>query len=335
MAQDVTCLVLYSGGLDSILTCRLLQEQGIRVVALRFITPFFGYQYKGRETEEQARAHARYGVDLRIIDVSEPYLEIVRKPAYGYGRHFNPCVDCKIVMVRNTLARLGEFGASFVATGEVLGQRPMSQRRDTLPIIERDSGAKGRLLRPLTALRLSPTRMEEEGLVDRTRLLGICGRGRKEQIALAARYGITDYPAPSGGCILADPILSKRFRRLLDLWPDFGVGDALLAQVGRQFLLSDRSWLAVGRNQEENLRLLTLRQPGDTVLTVVNRPGPTALWRRVGTDRDEVFAGHILARYAKASHGSSEIEVADSEMAPRAIFVERPLADEATEAFRI
>ncbi|NDY43551.1 thiamine biosynthesis protein, partial [Dissulfurirhabdus thermomarina] len=288
-----TGIVLFSGGLDSILACRLLMEQGVRVTALRFITPFFGHGIKGGEAAEAERVRRAYGIELRVEDVSVPYLELVKAPPHGYGRYMNPCIDCKIFMIREALARLEPLGADFVATGEVVGQRPMSQRRDTLRHIEKAAGAEGRLLRPLCARRLPPTRPELEGLVDRERLLGIAGRGRKEQMALATRYGIRDYPTPAGGCVLADPILSRRFRRLFDLWPDFGVADAVRAQLGRQFLLPGGSWLLVGRNRDENARILALAGPEDLTLRLADRPGPLGLLARRGEAADEELAARI------------------------------------------
>ncbi len=297
-SRDVRALVLFSGGLDSILACRVLEEQGIGVTALKFITPFFGWTDPYKRGEEEARLSRQYSITVKIIDITGEYLEMLRAPRHGYGRFFNPCMDCKILMISKALSLLEPMGADFVATGEVIGQRPMSQRRDALNVIERESGAEGRLLRPLCARHMRQTKMEEEGLVDRRRLLGISGRGRKEQIALATRYGIEGYPTPAGGCVLADPILSKRLRRLTELWPTAGHNDYLLAQVGRHFLLRDAGLLVVGRNRRENRRIMELALTGDLLLNTIDRPGPTGLWRRPSMELAQLAAG-ILARYAK------------------------------------
>jgi tRNA-specific 2-thiouridylase len=233
------------------------------------------------------------------VDISRPFLQVVRNPRHGYGKNFNPCIDCKVLMVREAVKRLAVLGADFVATGEVLGQRSMSQRGHTLRAIEKESGAEGLLFRPLSALRLPPTPMEEQGLLDRSKFLGLTGRGRKEQIALAARYAVTDYPAPSGGCLLADPTLSRRFRRMFSLWPALGTGDLVLAQVGRHFLLPDGSWLVIGRNHKENTRLASLRKEKDRELRMADIPGPTGLWRWAGAGSHASVAAAILRRYAK------------------------------------
>jgi tRNA-specific 2-thiouridylase len=294
-----SCVVLYSGGLDSILACKLLQENGVKTIALRFVTPFFGYELIGREEKAHSEAMGTYGIDLRIADISRRFMQMVRNPRHGYGKNLNPCIDCKILMVREALKRLGVFGADFVATGEVLGQRSMSQKRHTLRAIEEESGAKGLLFRPLSALNFPPTPMEEQGLLDRSRFLGLTGRARKEQIALAARYAIADYPAPSGGCLLADPTLSRRFRRMFAMWPKLGIRDLLLAQVGRHFLLPDGSWLVIGRNDNENIRLASLLKEDDRELRMADIPGPTGLWRWAGAGGHGYMAARILRRYAK------------------------------------
>ncbi|PXF54898.1 MAG: thiamine biosynthesis protein [Deltaproteobacteria bacterium] len=304
-----TCLVLYSGGLDSILACKVLQEQGIHVIALYFITPFFGYKLKGQERISKKKALADYGIQFKKIDISDAYLKMVKNPEHGYGKYMNPCIDCKILMVRKAIKMLGEFNASFVVTGEILGQRPMSQRRDALRIIERDSGADGLLLRPLSALHLRPTDMENKGLVDRSRLLGLTGRGRKDQIALAVKYGIKEYPAPAGGCVLADPILSRRFKRMFELWPEFDVNDCVLAQMGRHFLLPDKSWLVIGRDKRGNAKIVSMMREGDIRLDLTAVPGPTGLWRKIYSDVNADLAASILCRYARLKNRLGEIKL--------------------------
>ncbi len=201
--MSVTALALFSGGLDSILACRVVMAQGIRVVALRFITPFFE-----ADVVEPARytlnMREKYGIEVEVIDTGHDYISMLKAPRHGFGRHFNPCIDCKIFMLRQARALMPKYGASFLITGEVIGQRPMSQRRDTLRIIERESGCEGILLRPLCAQLMPPTEPELQGLLNRDQLCRICGRGRSEQQALAAHFSIFDYPAPVGGCVLAD-----------------------------------------------------------------------------------------------------------------------------------
>ncbi|MGC8736901.1 MAG: thiamine biosynthesis protein [Dissulfurimicrobium sp.] len=318
---ETICLLLYSGGLDSIIAYKILERQGLTVKALRFISPFFGHEFKNREDEARLEALEKYGIDLEIIDVSRDYLEILRSPRYGYGRYLNPCIDCKIFMVKQAIARLDSLGATFIATGEVVGQRPFSQRRDTINLIEKEAGAKGLILRPLSALNLPPTPMEKAGLVDRSRLLGISGRSRKPQIALAEEFGITDYPQPGGGCVLTDPILSKSIKRFIEIQPSFGPDDVFLAIIGRRFLFPDGSWLILGRNDNENKRIMSLLKKGDTCLCTAEGTGPLGLWQKMIRDDDmapnyerwyerhKTEVENIFSRYAKRGRGVLFIEI--------------------------
>lgn len=293
-------LSLLSGGLDSLLATRLIMEQGVEVVGLHFITPFFGYQKKGQEARYRERWRTLHGIDTRIIDVSDEYLRILRNPRYGYGKNFNPCVDCKIFIFSRARDMMVEEKADFLVSGEVLGQRPMSQRRDTMRIVERDSGTEGFLLRPLCARFMKPTRAELEGIVDREKLLGITGRGRKPQMELAERMGIHHYPAPAGGCLLTDPEMAARIRKFFNQSPQATVNEILLLQVGRHFQLSEDVHLVVGRREEENEKLMELSREGDTLLRVHGIPGPLGLLRG-RTDAEGLrLAASILARYSKA-----------------------------------
>ncbi len=330
-----TCLVLYSGGLDSILACKILQEHGIHVIALYFITPFFGYKLKGREKILKKKVLADQGIEFKEIDISDAYLAMVKNPEHGYGKYMNPCIDCKILMVKNAMERLEEFNASFVATGEVLGQRPMSQRRDALRVIERDSGADGLLLRPLSALHLRPTDMENKGLVDRSRLLGLTGRGRKDQIALAIKHGIKEYPAPAGGCVLADPILSLRFKRMFELWPEFDVNDCVLAQMGKHFLLPDKSWLVIGRDERENVQIVSMIREGDIRLDLTATPGPTGLWRKIYSEVNADLAAGILCRYARVKKRLEEVKLSGPGTENIKIIRTVPASDETINRYRM
>jgi tRNA U34 2-thiouridine synthase MnmA/TrmU len=291
---------LLSGGLDSLLATRLIMDQGIEVVGLHFITPFFGYQKKGQEARYQERWKRLYGVQARIIDVGDEYLRVVRSPRYGYGRNFNPCIDCKVFLFSRARELMEEEKRDFLISGEVLGQRPMSQRRDAMRIVERDSGTEGVLLRPLCAQHLKPTRAETEGLVDRDKLLAITGRGRKPQMDLAEKMGIRHYPTPAGGCLLTDPELADRFRKIFQQSPLITVEDILFLQVGRHFRLSGGQHLVVGRREEENKRLMELFREGDTLLRVQGIPGPLGLLRGPAEEKDLRLASSVLARYSKA-----------------------------------
>jgi tRNA-specific 2-thiouridylase len=292
-------LALFSGGLDSMLAARLVMEQGIEVVALQFITPFFGYKNKGREEEAAREFFGKFGVRATIIDISAEYISMIRHPRYGYGKNFNPCVDCKIFMMGKAKALMEELGADFIISGEVLGQRPMSQRRDAMRTVERESGLDGYLLRPLSAKLLKPTTAEERGLIDREMLLDISGRSRKRQMELAERFGISDYPTPAGGCMLTDPILSKRIELLLKGDGDVGVEEVRLLSLGRHFRLPG-GMLYVGRNEKDNQGIAALAGPGDHTLRARDFPGPVSLFRGSPSAEDLAAAARITARYCDA-----------------------------------
>ncbi len=291
-------LALFSGGLDSILAAKVMEEQGVAVTCLHFVSPFFG------KPERVARWRRVYGLDIRTVDVGEEFASMLAKrPVYGFGSVLNPCVDCKILMMRRARALLEETGACCVVSGEVLGQRPMSQRRDTLNVIARDAGIKGLLLRPLSALRLDPTQAELAGLVDRERLLGIYGRGRKDQLALAGRMGITEIPTPAGGCRLAEQENARSYWPVLRHAPGARADDFSLANTGRQFwrFAAATAWLTVGRNQADNDALMELARPGDLLFKVRDFPGPVALGRFWGRewDNDAVrSAAALVASYS-------------------------------------
>lgn len=307
---------LFSGGLDSILACRVIMAQGITVHAIKFVTPFFDDNILGREDQYRAEVKEKYGIDVQVVDLSTGYIELLRNPRHGYGKHFNPCVDCKIFMMTRARKLMEEFNASFLISGEVLGQRPMSQRRDTLRVIERDSGCEDIILRPLCAKRLNETEPEREGLVEREKLYGFTGRGRRPQMELAAEFGIKDYPSPAGGCKLTDPNLGTRIEqyykgRSSSLGSDFQANDIRLLLVGRQFMLPGGYWLVLGRVEQENDRISSLAEEGDWILHMPERPGPTALVRRAGKiikdqeDAENVarLAAGLVVRYGKKNQG--------------------------------
>lgn len=312
----VRAISLFSGGLDSICATRLVMEQDIEVIAVKFVSPFFGYDILRDPRAYQKETLRKYGIKVTVVDISEDYLKMLRNPAHGFGRYFNPCIDCKIFMLERARSMLGELDAAFLITGEVVGQRPMSQRRDTLNVIERDSSTRSRLLRPLSAKLLKPTEAENQGLVDRERLLDFSGRGRSRQIALARKMGIEDFPAPAGGCILADPILSRRIARVYEgdfvvTQQNMGVPDILLMLLGRQFLLPHNGWLILGRDEKDNDRLEEIRAKGDILLRIEERPGPVALLRRADElyddgqvrQQDITYAAGLITRYAKKIGG--------------------------------
>ncbi len=305
--KEKRAIALFSGGLDSILACRLMVEQGVDVRAVTFVSPFFGYELLARQAEHCHKIKEKYGINLTLVDISAAYMAMLRNPAHGYGKHFNPCLDCKIFMMTKAREMMAELKASFIISGEVVGQRPMSQRRDALRVVERESGCEGILLRPLCAQRLEPTPPELTGLVDRERLAALSGRSRAGQMAMAARFGFDDYPTPAGGCILTDPIVSKRIKAYYAEHERLSAADMRLLMVGRQFRLPMGGWLVIGRKEAENNVLYGLRQVGDLCLMLKDRPGPTGILRDLKNSAELVTAAALVARYGKKdTHGRSQ-----------------------------
>jgi tRNA U34 2-thiouridine synthase MnmA/TrmU len=248
------------------------------------------------------------GISLKVFNISEEYLEIVKHPKHGYGSNMNPCIDCRIFIMKKAKAYMKKTGASFIVTGEVLGERPMSQRRDAMRLIEKEAELEGFILRPLSAKLLPPSIPEKEGWIDRDRLLNIQGRSRKPQMELAAHFGIHDYPCPAGGCLLTDPGFARRIKDLITHDPDFSLNDVHLLKMGRHFRMSPAVKLVVGRNEEENLKIQTFSQEGDVLLQVSHYPGPLSLLRGAVNGKVIEKAGAITARYTKAKE-LSEVEV--------------------------
>ena len=269
--MDKKCVALISGGMDSTLAAKLMLEQGIEVQGL-FLSMSWGCCEKGKAVASAQQL----GIPLMILSVGDAYLDVIRAPKYGYGSGMNPCIDCRIYMFRIAKRYMEEIGASFVVTGEVLGQRPMSQMRRPLELIEAESDLEGLLLRPLSAQLLDPTLPELLGVVDRARLLRIAGRSRQEQLAMVASAGITEYSTPAGGCLLTDEHFAKKAKDLFAHAERPTTKDMELLTVGRHFRLNTRTKLILGRNELENLLLEGHAQEGYTCM----RPafaGPSAL----------------------------------------------------------
>ena len=266
-------IALLSGGLDSTLAARVVMEQGVGLEALNFMTVFCTCTQRGATCLASQKAVEALGIPLKVLNVSEEYLCVVKNPKHGYGRNMNPCIDCRIFMLKKAKAHMEESGAAFIVTGEVLGQRPMSQRRDAMRLIEREAGLEGLILRPLSAKALPVTVPEKEGWVDREKLLRVQGRSRKPQIELADHYGIHDYPCPAGGCLLTDPGFAKRMKDLMVHDPDFSLNDVHLLKMGRHFRFSPGAKLIVGRQEEENQKIQTFAQGEGHSVQGVRLPG--------------------------------------------------------------
>jgi len=289
------------------LAAKILMEQGIDVLGLNFKSCFFD--------EKQARKSAReIGLKLKIIDISKEHLELVKKPKYGYGKNMNPCIDCHLLMLKKAKELMEKMKYDFVATGEVLGERPMSQNKNILKLLEKESGLEGYLLRPLSAKLLEPTIPEKEGLVDGEKFFSISGRQRKKQFELAKKFKIKKYPTPSGGCCLTYREFSQRLKELLKKRPEANFNDIELLKYGRHFWVrsgnhvkqkpetTQKDWIliVVGRNDKDNNAIKKLKKKGDIVVELEKIPGPTVLIR--GKDISQVVvekAKNFIKKYSK------------------------------------
>lgn len=269
--RKTRALVLFSGGLDSILAVKVLEEQGIQVSGLTFVSMFF-------DAENAKQSASGMGLKLIVRNFSKEHLHMIKGPKYGFGKNMNPCIDCHALMFRLAKEELEKGGFDFLATGEVLGERPMSQNKNSLYLVEKESGLIGKLLRPLSAKLLPETEAEKNGLVDREKLIAISGRSRKPQLALAKKYEISKFPTPSGGCILTEKIFSDNLRRLLEKKDNLQEKDVDLLRVGRQ-IWEEKIHFSVGRDEAENESLKNIFQEGDFLVEAENVPGPIILVR--------------------------------------------------------
>ncbi len=288
---------LLSGGLDSTLAVKIIIEQGIEVLALHFVTPFCTCTKKGCQ-QAANRVAAQLGVEVKVISVKDEFVRIVKNPRYGYGRNMNPCIDCRIFMFSRAREYMEATGAEFVFTGEVLGQRPMSQNLAAMRLIEQESGLMGRLLRPLSAHFFAPTIPEQKGVVKRELLLALQGRSRKPQITLWQKKQLYDYPCPAGGCRLTDPNFARRLKEAFGHGED-SIEAITLLRYGRHFRLPGGAKLIVGRNESENN---ILRPYGGncryTIIEPKNVPGPVALISSAASGADLNLAAKICLTYS-------------------------------------
>lgn len=309
-ADEVKAVALLSGGLDSTLAVLVLLEQGIDVTAVTFLTHFgCGIEDRSSCSHDPFPASIKFGFEVRLCHLADQFIEMVRQPKFGYGKNVNPCIDCRILMLREAKILMDIIGAGFLVTGEVLGQRPMSQRKACFPLVDREAGVEGLVLRPLSARLLPSTIPESNGLVDRDRLYKFQGRTRRPQMALAERLGLTDYPSPAGGCLLTDPNYADRFKDLLHHQPDFEPKDLHFLRLGRHFRASPQTKIIVGRNEEENKMIFSLASGTDTLLEVRGIGSPTTIVRGQPTEDEIMMAVSFTIRYSDARH-RSRVEVA-------------------------
>ncbi len=295
-------LLLFSEGLDSTLAGLILKREGIRVVALRFITPFFGWKYKVDPRKFVEKCKALGFDEAMIIDLTQEYLEILKNPSYGYGDYANPCIDCKIFFLKKAKKIMEEIGADFIATGEVLGQRPMSQNKTALERIEKEAGVSGILLRPLSAKLLKETEPEKRGLINREHLYAHSGRQRTFQLELAKKFHLKEIPTPAGGCLLTDPIIGSRTLKVIKENRPFTPLTAELLTFGRHYFDNDL-WIILGRNEEENKRLSSLVRNTYPLFTLSE---PSPVLSVIQGKAESNFIKELLVKYSKKAQRKLE-----------------------------
>lgn len=329
MSQEniVKALGLLSGGLDSRLAVCVLKDQGIDVHAVVFDSPFFN--------PKPAKTAAKdLGIHLYVVNFTENIVQLLKDPPHGFGSCMNPCIDCHAAMLNYAGKMMAEKGFDFLFTGEVLNQRPMSQNRDSLGVVARDSEYADFILRPLSAQLLPETKVEIAGLVDRSKLLSLHGRSRKPQFALAKQYGITDYPSPAGGCRLTEPNYSRRLAELKDHEGLDDARDFVKLRYGRHFRLSEGTKYILGRDREDNDILEKLALPGDYVLRVKDVAGPTGVLSSSATEQEIETAAEICVRYSQAAKDSPVSVMVESTAGERILEVQAAF-DESISKIRI
>jgi tRNA U34 2-thiouridine synthase MnmA/TrmU len=304
--QKVKAIGLLSGGLDSTLATRIMEKLGFDIVALNFMSPFCTCTNQGHGCRNEAKRLAdELGIPARVEFMGAEYLKIVQNPKHGYGSGMNPCIDCRILTFKRAKEIMIEEGAAFVFTGEVIGQRPMSQQRDRMTMIEKEAGLVGMIVRPLCAKLMEPSIPEQTGIVDREKMLDIHGRSRKEQIKIAKEeFGMTENLCSSGGCLLTDPQFAHKMRDLVDHLAVPTVKDARFLRLGRHFRVTDDAKLIVGRNHEENQKIERMAASDEFLFypAVVN--GPLALLKGTLSREAVEIAASITARYCKSEEGA-------------------------------
>jgi tRNA U34 2-thiouridine synthase MnmA/TrmU len=297
---------LLSGGLDSTLAIKIMTDQGIDVIALNFTSPFCTCTKKGCR-HEASRVAEELDVKIKVVPVTDEYLKMVRSPKFGYGRNINPCIDCRILMLKKAKVYMEEIGAEFLFTGEVLGQRPMSQRKHQMELIEKEAGLNGLILRPLSAKSMKTTIPEKTGIVDRDKLLNISGRNRKPQIQMAEDFGFKDFNCPAGGCLLTQKQFANKLRDLFNHKKHVTMNDISLLKLGRHFRYS-KNKIIVGRNEEENDSLLKRKQTTDYVFEVPDYGSPITILQGAKTHDAILVASRLTARYSDCDGGMVKVK---------------------------
>lgn len=306
--KEIIGLGLISGGLDSLIACLLIQKQGIKVIGLNFTSPFCQYNKESNQVECNLDLfQEKLGIEIHYLPLGENYFEILRNPKFGYGKHINPCIDCRIYILKKAKEFMKEINADLIFTGEVLDQRPKSQHLKALKIVERESDLEGKLLRPLSAHQLKMTIYEQEGLIDRKKLLGIRGRSRKTQMKLAREHRLLENYYACGGCLLTDENFANRLRDSFKFNKKLMIEDIPILRTGRHFRYKDTK-IIVGRNEKENKVLLTLKKPNDLIMEAKGVPGPITIIQGEYNDESLMYAARLTLRYSDLNQLQGQVE---------------------------
>jgi len=314
-------LLLYSGGLDSQLAARVLMEQGVEVTLLHFILPFFSSKITECELFPSKIVEI-WNVTIKTIRCGDDYIAMLKNPSHGYGKNMNPCIDCKIHFLKKAAEIMKEEGYDFIATGEVLGQRPMTQRRDMIRHIEKESGLVGKIVRPLSSRFFTPTDAEESGLIDRSKLFSMNGRGRQQQFLLAEKYSIKEYSSPAGGCLFTDRYYSEKLRDILLHHDKVNADDLYLLTIGRHIRLNQKLKIIVGRNSDENIVLKQFAGSSD-IYAEPFAVGPSIFGKGSIDDNTPEYLAKILFSYMKNDQTDFRIKVLSNDFEKVIIPIER------------
>lgn len=330
--KSVKCILLYSGGLDSLLAGKILLNEGIEVIGLHCILPYFPPDSDPELLKESIIAK-QIGLNLVHYRCGTEYIEMLKNPLHGYGKHINPCIDCKIFFINKAAELMIDNEADFVATGEVVGQRPMSQQKNTLIHIENNT-LKGRLLRPLSAKLLKPTIPEIEGIINRDHFYDISGRGRIRQIALAKSFGINDYSSPAGGCLFTDSFIAARIKDLIKNDPDFKQYELYLIKMGRHFRINPSLKIIVSKNEQETIELEKYEKYADFFFKP-DFSGPSVFVKGIMTENDIYIINSIICRYGKPFLKEDIINIFNNGNFYKKLNTVPPIPDSNLEKFRI
>lgn len=341
MTQQRKAIALVSGGLDSMLAAKVIQQQGIHVEGINFFTGFcvegHTHAIRKKDRSKQKRNNALWVAEqldmpLHIIDIVDEYKDVLLNPKHGYGQHMNPCLDCKVFMVKKAKQWMLENDFDFIITGEVVGQRPKSQRRETMPIIAAESGADDRLLRPLSAKNLPPTLPERAGWINREELFGFSGRTRKPQMALAEHYSFDEYSQPAGGCCM---LTDKQYStKLVDMWQARGnrkyeLDDIVLLKIGRHIRPRPHFKLIIGREEGENNYLEGYRKQY-SVIRIISHRGPLTLIDGQPESAEEYqLAAQIAARFSQGrDEDNVDVRIEALQSVPQELTVKPLISDD-------